>query len=318
MLRGLEREAWIWGVPLHGSLTSQQQKDAFKAAPAGKVKVVVSTNVAETSITIPDVTAVVDALVAKETGFDPERNLPCLKEVWIARDAADQRKGRAGRVRAGCCYRLATRRAFEARPAHSTPEIKRVSLENLALQVLAMGLDPFAFGSTLLDPPSRPALASSVDGLRSMGALDAAADAPTLSALGGHLAALPCAARLGKLLVLGATLGCRREALSIAAGLSVRSPWKSGEADRASAAATKQRLRETHACGRSDHALVALAFDEFARDAAAAPRGPWQRKRALGPLLHEKGLAYDPLNDLSLIHISEPTRQEAISYAVFC
>jgi HrpA-like RNA helicase len=74
-----------------------------------------------------------------------------------------------------------------------------------------MGLDPFAFGSTLLDPPARPALASSVGGLRSMGALDAAADAPKLSALGGHLAALPCAARLGKLLVLGATQGSKRE-----------------------------------------------------------------------------------------------------------
>ena len=204
-------------------------------------------------------------------------------------------------MRPGACYRLVHESFFKACAVHSTPEIHRVSLEGLALQVLSMNLDVYAFSSTLLDAPRVPTLRRSLRGLKDMGATVGADDAPQLSALGGHLACLPCAARLGKLLVLGAALGVRSEALSVAAGLSVRSPWRSGEGDRDAADTFKTILRQDHQCGRSDHALVALAFDAFAARAADAPRGVWQRKRAMQPWCADRGLSYDPLNEMDLL-----------------
>ncbi|KAJ8600164.1 hypothetical protein CTAYLR_001927 [Chrysophaeum taylorii] len=256
---------WIAARPLHGSLAAAAQRQAFSRAPTGKVKVVVSTNVAETSITIPDITVVVDTCRANVAGFDAAKNLPCLSETWIARDSADQRKGRAGRVRRGECCRLVTRQFFEDHLApHSTPEIARVSLESLAIQALSTRTSPAAFSRRLIDPPDPRAVDAAVDALRVTGAVDDEED--RLTALGTHLAALPCAARLGKLVLLGAALGSntRDAALTIAAGLSCRPVWRSGPDERQKVDATKKQLRAESQCGRSDHALVALAFDAFA------------------------------------------------------
>lgn len=245
---------------LHGSLSPAAQRQAFEPSPKGKVKVVVSTNVAETSVTIPDVTAVIDTCRANVTGYDAERDLPRLYETWIAKDAANQRKGRAGRVRRGVCYRLVAEEFFESLSDHSTPEIERVSLEPLCVQAMAMSKDPASFAKQLLDPPANVAVVSAMSGLKEMGACD---DASKLTPLGAHIAALPCAARLGKLIILGAVLGVRDAALSVAAGLSVRSVWRTGVSDRAKVDATKQQLRKDAQCGRSDHALMALAYETY-------------------------------------------------------
>ena len=221
---------------------------------------------AETSITIPDVTAVVDTLRCKETGYDASRSLPCLKEVWIRQDAAKQRKGRAGRVRRGRCYRLCPKSFFEGFGEHTTPEIHRVGLDGLCLQVLSMDLDVETFAPSLLDPPKPETLQQALRELSDLGAVSQ----KKLTPLGRHLAHLPCAPRLGKLLVLGASLGVRDEALRVAAGLGGRSPWRSHPDDRPLAARFRQELREQHGCGRSDHALDALALRAYA-EASSQP-----------------------------------------------
>ena len=221
--RILERDTTLYPLPLHGSLPAKEQRRAFDTAPKGKTKIVVATNVAETSITIPDVTAVVDTLRCKETGYDASRSLPCLKEVWIRQDAAKQRKGRAGRVRRGRCYRLCPKSFFEGFGEHTTPEIHRVGLDGLCLQVLSMDLNVESFAPSLLDPPKPETLQQALRELSDLGAVSQ----KKLTPLGRHLAHLPCAPRLGKLLVLGASLGVRDEALRVAAGLGGRSPWRS-------------------------------------------------------------------------------------------
>ena len=120
---------------LHGGLSGEEQSAVFRRAPPGKRKVVLSTNVAETSITIDDVTVVVDSLRVKESEFDAENGTARLTETWVSQAAARQRRGRAGRVRAGVCFRLAPLALFEALAPHGTPEVQRAPLESMCLQV---------------------------------------------------------------------------------------------------------------------------------------------------------------------------------------
>ena len=259
----------LFVVPLHGALPPAEQTKAFRNPPRGLTKVVVATNIAETSITIPDCTVVVDSGRAKETGFNAERSTPFLAEVWGAQDALRQRRGRAGRVRPGCCFRMFTRKVFDSLPAHTTPEICRSPLDQVVLTVKAFrGTGPpQKFLATFLDPPPPAAVASAIAALRALGALAPAPDGKGLhlSALGSHLATLPCSPRVGKMLVYGAVLGVLPPVLSIAAGLSLRSPFLSPRepAERASAEAAKRDLQKRSKCGRSDHTLLAAAFDEW-------------------------------------------------------
>ena len=125
-------------LPLHASLMPTEQRRVFSSAPRGKRKVVVATNVAETSITIEDIVAVIDCGKVKETSFDPQNNMVKLEEVWASRAACKQRRGRAGRVQAGVCYKLYTRNAEAKMAERPEPEIRCVPLEQLCLSVRAM------------------------------------------------------------------------------------------------------------------------------------------------------------------------------------
>jgi ATP-dependent RNA helicase DHX29 len=211
---------------------------------------VLSTNIAETSVTVEDVVAVIDSGRHKERRYDPHRHMSLLVEDWISRAAAMQRRGRAGRVRPGVCYCLYTEHRFESvLRRYQIPEIARVPLEELILQLHLMHLGPAAtFLESVLEPPPPKAVASSVAALEEIGALQlipaaaAIAGAATssstssskqsgaaaaagggkaagggvvevLTPLGRHLAMLPLDPRLGKLLVLGACLGCLAPAL---------------------------------------------------------------------------------------------------------
>ena len=149
-----------------------------------------------------------------------------------------------------------------------------------------MDLDVESFAPSLLDPPKPETLQQALRELSDLGAVSQ----KKLTPLGRHLAHLPCAPRLGKLLVLGASLGVRDEALRVAAGLGGRSPWRSHPDDRPLAARFRQELREEHGCGRSDHALDALALRAYAE--ASSQRG-WARKRALRDWCAQRGLSAD-------------------------
>lgn len=226
-------------VPLHGSLPSNAQNLAFKSPPKGKRKVVLATNIAETSVTIDDITVVLDCGREKVVHFDHHSRLHQLVESWISQAGANQRRGRAGRAQPGVCYRLWPSSAHDKLPAYSTPEIKRISLENLVLQVKALKLgDAYKVLDNVLDAPTTSRVTTALRQLEEVGAVefhtgssantgtDHQFDNSKLTSLGRYLANLPLDARLGKILVYGYMLGCADSACCIVSSLSTRNPLK--------------------------------------------------------------------------------------------
>jgi ATP-dependent RNA helicase DHX57 len=223
-LQALSHFTNLYALPLHASLLPVEQKRVFPLPPAGKRKVVCATNVAETSITIEDIVAVIDTGRVKETSYDPQNNMVRLAETWASRAACKQRRGRAGRVRAGECFKLYTRNAEAKMMERPDPEIRRVPLEQMCLSIKAMGVqDVSAFLASALTPPESTAVEGAVRLLSQMGAITD----NELTALGRHLSMIPADLRLGKLLVYGATFGCLEAALTIASVLTARSPFMS-------------------------------------------------------------------------------------------
>lgn len=230
----------LHALPLHASLQSVEQRRVFPHAPSGKRKVIVATNVAETSITIDDIVAVIDTGRVKETSYDPQNNMSKLEEVWASLAACKQRRGRAGRVQAGKCYKLYTRNAESSKmPVRPEPEIKRVPLEQLCLSVVAMGIKEVGgFLASALSPPDSLAVDGAMELLKRIGALDG----DDLTALGRHLSMIPADLRCGKLMVYGAMFGCLDACTTIAAILTVKSPFVSPQDKREEAKASRSKF----------------------------------------------------------------------------
>ena len=233
----------IYALPLHASLHPAEQKRVFLKAPRNMRKVVAATNVAETSITIDDCVAVIDTGKVKETSFDPNLGMIKLEEVWASRAACQQRKGRAGRVRPGDCYKLFTRNAEEAMKPRPDPEIKRVPLEQLVLSIYALGIsDAAQFLAKAITPPETTAVDAAVELLRRMSALDG----NQLTTLGYHLSRVPADLRLAKLMIYGAMFNCLENCLTIAAILTVRSPFVSPQHTRDEAKTVRLSFARNH------------------------------------------------------------------------
>ena len=174
------------------------------------------------------VSFVIDCGRMKEKRFDAEKRMESLEDVSVCRSNAKQRRGRAGRTRPGCCFHLLTSFAHDAVVAgHQTPEVQRVPLERLVLTIKALGYErPAAHVlSQLLEPPKAKAVARAVGELVTLGALDTSDGTEDLTALGTHLSLLPCDARIGKFILLGAIFGAVDETLTIASVLTSRSPF---------------------------------------------------------------------------------------------
>jgi HrpA-like RNA helicase len=186
-------------LPLHANLSSADQSKIFKRTT--RRKIIVATNVAETSITVDDVVFVIDTGRVKETRFDPANGLQLLVEDWNSLAGARQRRGRAGRVKPGQCWKLFTRWQEARLPTHAQPEILRSPLPSLVLQVKALRgeEDVAAFLGKALDPPHVLAIAEALNTLTRLGALQEG-DPKTakLTPLGQNLTLLPLDLRLGK------------------------------------------------------------------------------------------------------------------------
>ncbi len=209
-------------VVLHGELASAEQDRAVRPGP--RPKLVLSTNVAETSITIDGVAAVIDSGLARSASHDPWTGLSQLALTKISKAAAEQRAGRAGRTRAGVCMRLFPRHDFERRPAFETPEIARLDLAGAALAVRAAGLRDMA-ALPWLDAPPQAAVRGAETLLRRLGAL---ADDGGLTRRGTALLRFPIHPRLARLLEAGAAAGVPQAAAGAAALLSERSIRRGG------------------------------------------------------------------------------------------
>lgn len=225
MLLGHPSFARGWRVyPLHSTIASEDQEEAFLVPPHGTRKIVLATNIAETGITIPDVTAVIDTGKHREMRFDERRQLSRLLESFISRANAKQRRGRAGRVQRGLCFHLFTKyRHDELMAEQQTPELLRLSLQDLAIRVKVCKLG--GIEDTLgqaLDPPSAKNIRRAIDALIDVKALTAAEE---LTPLGTQLARLPLDVFLGKLILFGSVFKCLDACLTIAAILSSKSPF---------------------------------------------------------------------------------------------
>ena len=276
----------VHALPLHASLMPSEQRRVFLPAPKGKRKVIAATNVAETSITIEDIVAVIDTGRVKQTSFDPQNNMVKLEEVWASRAACKQRRGRAGRVQEGTCYKLYTRNAEAKMMERPEPEIRRVPLEQLCLSVRAMGVkDVAGFLASALTPPSSLAVEGAVDLLARMGAIDG----DELTALGRHLAMIPADLRCGKLMVYGAMFGCLEACLTIAAILTVRSPFVSPQNKRDESKIEKASFSR----GQGDILGDLRAYDEWETLRKAS------NQRELRNWCDEHFLSHQTLNDIS-------------------
>ncbi|HIQ45912.1 MAG TPA: ATP-dependent helicase HrpB [Pseudomonas oleovorans] len=212
--------------PLHGELDLDAQRAAIDPAPAGKRKVVLATNIAETSLTIDGVRVVVDAGLARVPRFDPASGMTRLDTQRISRASATQRAGRAGRLQPGVCYRLWSQSQHEQLSAYSTAEILQADLAGLALQLLRWGVTPQEL--SWLDMPPQATYAQALDLLGRLGALDARG---VLNAHGQAMAELPSHPRIAHLLLRGQALGLGALACDLAALLAERDILRGGGAD---------------------------------------------------------------------------------------
>jgi ATP-dependent RNA helicase DHX29 len=267
-----------WVIPLHSSIASEEQQHAFLPPPPGVRKVVIATNIAETGITIPDVTCVIDTGKHKEMRYDERRQLSRLIQSFISRANAKQRRGRAGRVQEGVCFHLFTKYRHDSlMTEQQTPEMLRLSLQDLVMRVKICGLG--AVEETLsmaLDPPSSKNIRRAIDALIEVGALTSTEE---LTPLGNQLAKLPLDASLGKLCLLSAIFGCLDVGITIAAILSSKSPFVTPFGDKQRADTT----RLAFAKGNSDLLTAYNAYVSW-RNVSQSPNisvFPWCRKNYL-------------------------------------
>ncbi|GAA5824016.1 hypothetical protein JCM3770_004992 [Rhodotorula araucariae] len=255
-------------LPLHANLTSQEQTAVFRPTPRGMRKIVVATNVAETSITIDGIIYVVDCGRAKVNAFDPETGITKLVEEWTSRAGCRQRRGRAGRTRPGQCFKLFTHYTEEnTMQAQPTPEIQRTPLEALLLQIKSTRptADVREYLGKALDPPDVRAIESAWATLKMLGAVQSnggeGAQGEGLSArltpLGMHLAMIPVDVRLAKMLVLAAVFRCLDPILTIVAMLSSKPFFQNPFEKRDEA----KQARAGFYTGKSDLLSDVKAFD---------------------------------------------------------
>ena len=208
-------------VPLYARLSAAEQHRVFE--PHTGRRVVLATNVAETSLTVPGIRYVIDPGTARISRYSTRLKVQRLPIEPVSQASANQRAGRCGRLEAGVAIRLYSQEDYEGRPAFTDPEILRTNLASVILQMTALGLgDVGAF--PFIDPPDKRAVKDGVDLLHELGALDPSQADPgkRLTALGRSLAQLPVDPRLGRMILEGDRNGCTREVMVIAAALSIQ------------------------------------------------------------------------------------------------
>ncbi len=238
-------------VPLYARLSSAEQHKVFE--PHTRRRVVLSTNVAETSLTVPGIRYVVDAGFARISRYSFKTKVQRLPIEPISQASANQRKGRCGRVEAGICIRLYSEEDFESRPEFTDPEILRTNLASVILQMTALGLGDVA-RFPFVDPPDQRNVKAGVQLLEELGALatrtqvasEAGRRGPghRLTKLGRQLVVLPIDPRLARMVVEADRLGCLREVLVVAAALSIQDPRERPAELRAQADQMHARFRD--------------------------------------------------------------------------
>jgi len=207
-------------LPIYANLPSEKQAEIFRPTPPQARKVVLATNIAETSLTIRGITFVIDPGMHKLNTYNPRSGVSALVVTPISQAAAEQRKGRAGRIDHGKCFRLYTRQAYEEElPANTPPEITRVNLGNVVLMLKSLGINDFIHFD-YMDPPPQEMLIKALEQLYALNALNHKGE---LTKLGRRMAEFPLDPQLSKAIVESENYDCAEQVLTIASMLSANS-----------------------------------------------------------------------------------------------
>ena len=230
-------------LPVYSALPSEMQSRIFEPAPPGSRKVVIATNIAETSITIDQIYYVIDPGFVKQNAYDPKLGMDSLVVTPISQAQAKQRAGRAGRTGPGKCFRLYTETAFQSEMLPtSIPEIQRQNLSHTILMLKAMGINDLLHFD-FMDPPPTNTMLTALEELYALSALD---DEGLLTRLGRKMADFPMEPALAKVLIYSVDMGCSEELLSIVAMLSVQTVFYRPKEKQQRADEKKAKFHDPH------------------------------------------------------------------------
>ena len=247
----------ILSLPLYAGLTSEQQLYVFEPAPENTRKVIVSTNIAEASVTIDGIVYVIDCGFAKLRAFNPRTGIETLAATPISKASATQRAGRAGRTKPGKCYRLYTQPAYDSLPEATVPEIQRSNLAPIILQLKALGIDN-VLRFDFLTPPPAELVIRALELLYSLGSVD---DYAKLTRpLGLRMAELSVEPMMAKVLLLAPTMTCLSEILSIAAMTSLQGAvWFHHDGEKKATESARRKF----AVEEGDHLTLLNVYQAF-------------------------------------------------------
>jgi small subunit ribosomal protein S24e len=247
---------------LHSTVPLAEQQLIFEPPPEGVRRIILATNIAETSVTIPDVVYVVDTAKIKEMRYDPERHMSSLVSAWVGSSNLNQRAGRAGRHRPGEYFGVLGQKRSNALHPYQTVEMKRVDLSNVVMHVKALDFPNMVVEDVLaatIEPPAEERVAAAIKDLQMVGALD---QHKTLTSLGRVLLQLPVEAQMGRLVLFGSFFRCLDQALTLAAILTNRDPFLSPMHLKTEAATKKNSF--AHQEFRSDALATLRAYNSWA------------------------------------------------------
>ncbi|KAI9052960.1 hypothetical protein LZ554_003232 [Drepanopeziza brunnea f. sp. 'monogermtubi'] len=251
-------------LPVYSALPSEMQSKIFDPAPPGSRKVVIATNIAETSITIDHIYYVIDPGFVKQNAYDPKLGMDSLVITPISQAQAKQRAGRAGRTGPGKCFRLYTESAFQSEMLPtSIPEIQRQNLSHTILMLKAMGINDLLHFD-FMDPPPTNTMLTALEELYALSALD---DEGLLTRLGRKMADFPMEPSLAKVLIASIDLGCSDEILSIVAMLSIPSVFYRPKEKQTQADQKKAKFHDPH----GDHLTLLNVFNGWKQNKFANP-----------------------------------------------
>ncbi|ESZ91578.1 ATP-dependent RNA helicase DHX8 [Sclerotinia borealis F-4128] len=251
-------------LPVYASLPTELQSKIFDPAPPGARKVVIATNIAETSITIDHIYYVIDPGFVKQNAYDPKLGMDSLIVTPISQAQAKQRAGRAGRTGPGKCFRLYTESAFQSEMLPtSIPEIQRQNLSTTILMLKAMGINDLLHFD-FMDPPPTNTMLTALEELYALSALD---DEGLLTRLGRKMADFPMEPSLSKVLIAAVDLGCSDELLSIVAMISIPTIFYRPKEKQAQADQKKAKFHDSH----GDHLTLLNVYNSWKQNKFASP-----------------------------------------------